>query len=186
MGIRLLASAAMTCLALTAAALPTPIAAQTAAQHTALASDSSFIETAMSLGLLQVKLGQMAQDQATSEVVRDYGKRIVEDYGRVNAQLAAGAKQAAYPHPVLLRPHQKVVDRFNYMSKSHFDKEYMAETVGHHDEVVRLFQQEAKDGRVASLKQLAAALLPTLQQDQSLAHQAAGSVGADVTASASR
>ncbi len=190
MGIRFLATAAITSLVLNAIfsiLTPTTAAAQTAAQHTALATDSNFIQSAMSVGLLQAQLGKMAQEQGTNDVVRDYAKRIVADYATLNQQLATGARQAAYPHPVLLRPHQKIVDRFNYMSKSHFDKEYMVETVRQHDEAVRLFEQEAKDGKVASLKQLAASLLPDLQQDQALAQKAAGAVGAaEVTTSASR
>ena len=54
-----------------------------------------------------------------------------------------------------------------------------------HGEAVRLFQQESEGGRVASLKQLASSMLPTLQQHLALATQTAGSVGADVTATAS-
>jgi hypothetical protein len=51
--------------------------------------------------------------------------------------------------------------------------------------VVRLFQQESESGRIQSLKQLAARMLPELQQRLTLATQTAGSVGADVTASGS-
>jgi putative membrane protein len=163
----------------------TPAAAQTAAQHTALASDSNFIQTTMSLGLLQAKLGKLAQQKGTSEVVRDFGKRMVTDYSKINEQLAAAAKQAAYPHPVLLRPHQQIFDRFNTMGRGSFDQYYMAEMVSRHDESAALFAAEAKSGRVQSLKQLAAGLLPDMQRYQSLAAQAAGSVGVDVTASAS-
>src|SRR6476661_4241064 len=186
MTIKLFAPAAVTGLLLTAIAVPVTAAAQTAAQHEALASDSAFIQTAGSLALLQVKLGKLAQEQGSSEAVRDFGKRMVADYTKASEQLAAGAKQAAYPKPVLLRPHQKVFERFNFMSKSDFDKKYMAEMVGQHDEAVRLFEQEAKHARVQSLRHLAASLLPDVQQDQSVAIQAAGSVGADVTATASR
>jgi hypothetical protein len=39
-------------------------------------------------------------------------------------------------------------------------------------------------GRVASLKQLATSMLPTVQQHMTLATQTAGAVGADVTATA--
>jgi putative membrane protein len=186
MGIRLLAPAALTCLLLNTTATLTPAAAQTAAQHTALASDSNFIQMAMSLGLLQVKLGKLAQNKGSSDAVKEFGKRMVADYSKVNEQLAAGAREAAYPHPVLLRPHQQTFDRFNTMSRSSFDKSYTAEMVARHGEAAQLFADEAKAGKVQSLKQLAATLLPDVQQDQSLALQAAGSPWADVTASASR
>jgi len=185
MGIRFLASAAAAALLLHTLATVTPATAQTAAQHTALASDSNFIQTTMSLGLLQVKLAKLAQQKGSSEVVRDFGKQILTDYSKINEQLAAAAKQAAYPHPVLLRQHQQTFDRFNTMGRSSFDQDYMAEMVSRHGETAALFVAEAKGGKVQSLKQLATTLLPDVQRYQSLAAQAAGSVGADVTASAS-
>jgi putative membrane protein len=181
---RLLAPAAAA-LILTALATPTPASAQTAAQHVALASDSAFLQTVGSLGLLQVKLGKLAEQKASSDVVKDFGKRMATEYAEANEQLAAGAKQAAYPRPVLLRQHQQIFDRFNTMGKSSFDKNYMAEMVSEHDEAARFFEQEAKDGRIASLKQLAAGMLSDAQQRQSLASQTASSVGADVTATTS-
>jgi len=181
---RLLAPAAAA-LVLTALATPIPASAQTAAQHVALASDSTFLQTVGSLGLLQARLGKLAQQKASSDVVKDFGKRMETEYAQANEQLAAGAKQAAYPKPVLLRQHQQIFDRFNTMGKSSFDKNYMAEMVSEHDEAARLFEQEAKDGRIASLKQLAAGMLSDAQQRQSLANQTASSVGADVTATTS-
>jgi hypothetical protein len=54
--------------------------------------------------------------------------------------------------------------------------------VAQYGDAVRLFQQEADKGRVASLKQLATSMLPTVQQHMTLATQTAGAVGADVTA----
>jgi len=181
---RLLAPAAAA-LVLTALATPIPASAQTAAQHVALASDSTFLQTVGSLGLLQARLGKLAQQKASSDVVKDFGKRMETEYAQANEQLAAGAKQAAYPKPVMLRQHQQIFDRFNTMGKSSFDKNYMAEMVSEHDEAARLFEQEAKDGRIASLKQLAAGMLSDAQQRQSLANQTASSVGADVTATTS-
>jgi hypothetical protein len=56
--------------------------------------------------------------------------------------------------------------------------------VAQYGDAVRLFQQEADKGRVASLKQLATSMLPTVQQHMTLATQTAGAVGADVTATA--
>ncbi len=183
---RLLAPAAIACLSLTTMVRLTPAAAQATAQHAALASDSSFMQTAGSLGLLQVKLAKLAQDKASSEAVRDFGKRMVADYAKANDELAAGARTAAYPRPVLLREHQQIFNRFNSMGRSDFDKNYMAEMVSEHGDMARLFEQEAKDGRVQSLKQLAASMLPAVQQHQALAGQTAGTVGADVTATTSQ
>jgi putative membrane protein len=177
--VRSLASAALAGLVLTAAVGPTQAVAQQA-----MASDSVFILKAASLGLLQAKLGKVAQEKGSSPSVRDFGKRMVADYTKANEELAAGAKQAAYPAPVLLREDRQVYDRLSGTGRGSFDQKYMAQMVAQYADAVRLYQQEADKGRVALLKQLATSLLPTVQQHMSLATQTAGAVGADVTAAA--
>jgi putative membrane protein len=161
-------------------------AAQAAAQQPkSLASDSVFIQRASSVGLLQAKLAQLAEKKATSPAVVEFGKRMVTDYSKENDDLKAAAKQAAFPAPALLREHQQVFDRFNGMGRSSFDKAYMTEVVARQNEQVQLMKQESTSGRVQSLKQLAARMLPESQQRLSLATQTAGSVGADLSVSSS-
>jgi putative membrane protein len=176
-----LASAVVTSLLLSAAVGAAPAAAQ----QRSLVSDSIFIQKASSVGLLQVKLGKLAEKEGSSPAVVEFGKRMVTDYSKANEELAAAAKQAAFPAPVLLREHKLVFDRIDRMGRSSFDKAYMAEMVKQHSEEVRLFQRESERGRVQSLKHLASRMLPDLQQRLTLATETAGSVGADVTASSS-
>ena len=175
-----LVSAAVTGLFLSVAVGPAPAAAQ---QPKSLASDSVFIQRAGSVGLLQMKLGQLAETQGTSSAVVEFGKRMVTDYSKANEELKTAAKGAGFPGPVLLRQDQQIFDRFNGMGRSSFDKNYMAEMVKQHREEVRLFQGESAGGRVQSLKQLASRMLPEMEQRLGLATETAGSVGADVTAS---
>jgi len=179
MVVKFLAPATLAGLVLTAALSPVQAVAQAAA-----VTDSSFILTAGSFGLLQAKLGKLAEEKGSSPAVKDYGKRMTADYSKINEQLEAAAKQAAYPKPVMLREHQQTYERFLRMGKGSFDKKYMAEAVSDHTDAVRLYQRQAETGRVASLKQLAATLLPEVQQHMELATQTASSVGAEVTATA--
>lgn len=157
-----------------------PAAAQ---QPKSLASDSVFIQRAGSVGLLQVKLGQLAEKKGSSPAVVEFGKRMVADYSKANEEFKTAAKTAGFPVPVLLRQDQQTFDRFNGMGRSSFAKAYMAEMVKQHREEVRLFQGESAGGRVQSLKQLASRMLPEMEQRLNLATETAGSVGADVTAS---
>jgi putative membrane protein len=177
MVVKFLASALVTGLLLTAKVG----AAQTAAPDASLGADSSFIATAGSLGLLQVQLGKLAQQKGKSSEVKAFGARMVAEYSKLNEELAAGAKGAAYPAPVILRDHQKTLDLFVNTAGGSFDKKYMAEMVNEHGEAARLYQQESEHGRVTSLKELASRLLPTVQQHQSLARETAGQVGVEVT-----
>jgi putative membrane protein len=186
MVVKFRASAAVTAFLLSATVGATQAAAQVIAQPTVAASDSAFLQMVSSLGLLQAKLGKLAEDKASSPAVREFGKRMVADYSKVNEQLATAAKQAAYPAPVMLRQHQQLYDRFVRMGGSSFDKKYMAEAVNDHGLAVNLYRQESESGRVASLKQLASSTLPTAEEHLTLATETARSVGADVTATASR
>src|SRR5262245_19510452 len=106
MVVKFLASALVTGLLLNA----NPSAAQTAAKDATLSSDSSFIVTASSLGLLQVQLGKLAQQKGSSPAVKEFGQRMIAEYSKLNPELAAASKQAAYPSPVILRQHQKILD----------------------------------------------------------------------------
>ena len=180
MVVKNLISAAVTGLFLSASVGPAPAAAQ---QPKSLASDSVFLQRAGSAGLLQVKLGQLAEKKGSSPAVVEFGKRMVTDYSKANEELKAAAKGAGYPAPVLLRQDQQIFDRFQGKGRSSFDKAYMAEMVKQHSEEVRLFRGESAGGRVQSLKQLASRMLPEMEQRLGLATETAGSVGVDVTAS---
>lgn len=178
MGVKHLISATATALLLSAAVNAAPAAAQ---QSITLATDSSFIQMAGSVGLLQVKLGKLAASKGSSPAVVDLGKQMVADYAKANESLAAAAKQAAYPKPVLLRQHQQLFDRFNGLGRSDFDKAYVAEMVKRHREEVQLFREESGNGRVASLKALASGMLPEVERRMTLATQTASTLGVDVT-----
>jgi putative membrane protein len=169
--------AAVTGLILSAVAGTVPLAAQQ------VASDSIFIQTASSAGLLQVKLGQLAEKKGSSPAVVDFGKRMVADYTKANEVFATAAKQAAFPSPLLMRQHQQIFNRFQSIGRSSFDKAYMGEMVKQHSEEVRLFQGESKDGRVQLLKELASKMLPDLEQRLAVATETGRSIGASVTAS---
>jgi putative membrane protein len=183
MVVKNLVSAAVAGLLLSAAVGLAPAVAQ---QPKSLASDSVFITRAGSAGLLQVKLGKLAEKKGTSAAVVEFGKEMVAHYSKANEELKAAAKGAGFPTPVLLRQDQLIFDRFNGMGRSSFDKAYMAEMVERQDEEARLFQGESAGGQVQSLKQLASRMLPDTQQRLGLVRQTAGSVGVNVSASTSQ
>jgi putative membrane protein len=183
MVVKNLASIAVTALLLSYGGGTAPVAAQ---QPKSLAPDSVFIQKASSVGLLQVKLAQLAEKKGSSAAVVEFGKRMAADYSKANEALKEAAKQAAFPAPVMLRQDQQTLDRFEATGGRSFDKAYMAEMVKQHSEEVQLFQRESTGGRVQSLKQLATGMLPEMQQRLSLATETGRSVGVDVTASSSQ
>ena len=183
MVVRYLAPAAVTALLLsTTGGLGQASARQLAAQQVSrtAVSDSSFLQMAGSLGLLQVKLGKLAEEKGTSPAVRDFGKRMVADYSKANEEIAAAAKGSAYPAPVILRQHAQLYERFVRMGKGSFDKKYMAAMVADHKKDIAKFKKASKTAKDADLKAWVDKTLPTLEKHLEQAKATAQQVGVKV------
>src|SRR6185503_6216295 len=50
-------------------------------------SDSAFIKEAAQGGMLEVELGKAAQDKASNDKVKDFGKRMEQDHSKANDEL---------------------------------------------------------------------------------------------------
>lgn len=145
-------------------------------------ADSAFIQKAASGGLLEVRLGKMAQQKAQNPAVKQFGRRMVTDHSKANQQLAAAARQVGVQPPTKLAPqHQEEVKQLSGKSGKDFDRAYMDLMVKDHIEDIREFQQEASSGSAPAIKQFASQTLPTLEQHFTLAKQVAVQVGADTT-----
>jgi putative membrane protein len=152
------------------------------AQPAGVRADSEFIHKAASGGLLEVRLGQLAQQKAQSPAVKQFGRRMVTDHSKANMQLSAIAKQGGVNLPAKLDPkHQREVDQLSAKSGKDFDKAYMSLMVKDHVEDVQEFQREATSGTAPRVRDFAAQTLPTLQEHLALAKQTAAQVGADTT-----
>jgi len=61
--------------------------------------DRKFIMNAAHGGMMEVKLGQMAADKATSADVKAFGQRMVDDHSKANTELMALASQKGVALP---------------------------------------------------------------------------------------
>lgn len=151
---------------LSVAAQPATDQAPAQAPNTTLAKqDSDFFEDAAQGGLLEVRLGQLAVKNATNEEVRKFAQRMIDDHTKVNTQLAQiGHQKKGITVPSALdKKHQKEVDKLAQQTGAKFDRDYMSRMIDDHENDVKAFDKQAKDGKDPDLKQLAAGALPTLQ-----------------------
>ncbi len=146
-------------LALTAGA---PLAARPAAAQ--VRSDADFVREAAQGGLAEVELGRLAADRAEREDVRSFGRRMVQDHGAANAELAALAarENLAVPNDLDAR-HQAVRDRLAGLQGAAFDRAYMDEMVEDHRQDVALFEWHARHGQDPDLRAWSAGTLPVLR-----------------------
>ena len=136
-----------------------------------------FVKQAAAGGMAEVKLGQLAQQKATSADVKAFGKRMEDDHSKVNGELKqlAADKKVTLPQG-LDSKHQALYDRLSKLSGSQFDKTYMSEMVRDHQQDVAEFQKAAKSND-AQVKDFASRTLPTLEDHLREAQQIASSEG---------
>jgi len=140
-------------------------------------SDSGFIKEAAQGGMMEVELGKAAQDKASNEKVKDFGKRMEQDHSKANDEL----KKIASDKGVQLssdldKKHKSKVDKLTKLSGVEFDRQYMRDMVSDHKEDVKKFQNEADKGKDADLKKFASQTLPTLKEHLQLAESTADAV----------
>ena len=139
--------------------------------------DSDFIKEAAQGGMMEVQLGKAAQDKASNEKVKEFGKRMEQDHSKANDEL----KKIASDKGVQLssdldKKHKSKMDKLTKLSGAEFDRQYMRDMVSDHKDDIKKFQNEADKGKDADLKKFASQTLPTLKEHLQLAESAADAV----------
>jgi putative membrane protein len=126
-------------------------------------SDKQFAREAASGGLAEVKLGQLALDKGSSDAVKTFGRKMVDDHTKANSELQAAAAKANFAFPTTVKPSdQATCDRLSKLNGAAFDRAYARYMVQDHIHDVAAFKQEANYGKDPSIKAFASATLPTL------------------------
>jgi putative membrane protein len=134
--------------------------------------DMEFATKAAEGGLKEVRLGELAQQQAEREEVRQFGQRMVEDHGQANEQLMQIARDKGVELPQELADEdQQLHDELQQKSGAEFDQAYMDEMVRDHEEDVEEFRQYLEAGQDPDLTGFAEQTLPVLEEHLQLAQQ---------------
>lgn len=143
------------------------------ATHTKTA-DQTFMKDAAQGGVAEVELGQLAQQKAQSQEVKDFGQRMVTDHTKANDQLKQVASQEGVTLPTEPNAKQKAEKaRLEKMSGNQFDKAYMNMMLTDHKKDIAEFKREAAHGQNPQVKEFAHSTLPTLEAHLSEAEKIA-------------
>lgn len=150
---------------------PTGQAAEGQVQkHRLSARDRSFAQEAAMGGLAEVELGKLAQQNAQSDDVKQFGGRMVQDHSNANQQLMPILSADGIPVPQQLdAAHRKTYDRLSKMRGGEFDRAYMRDMVQDHERDVKRFRLEAEHANNPDLKNFAQNTLPVLEQHLKMA-----------------
>lgn len=154
----------------------TPLYAQ--GQIAQLSQDSKIIFKIAGSNLLEIRLGQLAQEKATSPAVKTFGQQMVTEHTNMHNQLTAlVSKNGGQFKPGMSKENQQEVERLEKLSGAEFDRSYMSSMVQHHQEDVAYLQNEGQAARSSEARQLVASGLPVLQQHLNMAMQVGSQVG---------
>jgi putative membrane protein len=126
-------------------------------------SDKQFAREAAAGGFAEVKLGQLAIDKGSSDSVKRFAQKMVDDHTKANTELEAAAAKSNIALPTTVKPaDQATYDRLSKLSGAAFDRAYARDMVQDHIHDVAAFKQEANYGKDPAIKAFASATLPTL------------------------
>jgi putative membrane protein len=127
-------------------------------------ADRKFMREAASGGKAEVELGQLALQKASSDDVKKFGQRMVDDHSKANDQLKQIAASEGVNLPSGLNAKDEATkDRLSKLSGEQFDKAYMADMLKDHKNDIAAFQKEKSTGHDPQVKDFAAQTLPTLR-----------------------
>ena len=127
-------------------------------------ADSKFAVEAASGGMMEVQLGELAQQKASSQRVKDFGAMMVRDHSKANDELKslAGMKNLTLP-PAPGEEHMNHIKNLTEKSGKEFDKDYMKMMVDDHQDDVDKFEKASNDANDADIKAFASKTLPVLR-----------------------
>jgi len=151
-----------------ALALATTSWAQSRTQNAVTQSGSAdleFILEAAQGGMGEVELGKVAAQQGTSDEVKKFGQRMVDDHSKGEEELKTIAQHRGITLPSELDSKDKaLMTRLSKLHGSSFDRTYMRNMVTDHKQDVAAFRHEATSGKDPEVKAWAAKMLPTLEE----------------------
>ena len=128
------------------------------------AADKKFMREAAEGGLAEVELGKLATEKASSEEVKKFGQRMVDDHSKANEELKQLASSKSVNLPSDLTAKDKMTkERLSKLSGESFDRAYMQDMVKDHKKDVADFARESNRAKDPDVKQFASKTLPTLK-----------------------
>jgi putative membrane protein len=106
--------------------------------------DKMFLRKAAEGGIAEVKLGQLAAQKGSSDDVKAFGQKMVDDHTRLNLEMAQVADSMGVMLPKSMnKEDQAEYDKLNALSGNAFDIEYLTFMVKDHHKDLHEFRMEA-------------------------------------------
>jgi putative membrane protein len=159
---RMLAMAAATLVAGTAAFAQQPAPAEAVVFANKVASANTF----------EIQSSELAKDHSQSQDVKSFAEQMIKDHTRAGNDFKSAVAEARILPPPREAPNarqQAILAKLKNAQGAAFDKAYVSAQLAAHKEAVSLFRDYGKSGRAAPLEHFAQSTLPTLEHHLSMA-----------------
>lgn len=127
-------------------------------------NSSEFATEASSGGMMEVSLGQLAEQKASNPRVKAFGAMMVSDHSKANTELKNITDAKSFQVPSgLEQKHQKHIDDLSKKEGKDFDKAYMKMMTDDHEKDIKAFEKAAANSSDAAIKDFASRTLPVLR-----------------------
>ncbi|HEY0255951.1 MAG TPA: DUF4142 domain-containing protein [Candidatus Methylacidiphilales bacterium] len=127
-------------------------------------SDRQFIVKAAQGGMTEVELGKLAQEKAASPDVKQFGARMVTDHSKADADLKVLAEKKGVNVPDSLdSKHKAMVEHFQHLSGSAFDRAYVKAMVRDHQTDATEYREESTSAQDPDVKTYAGDTLKVIE-----------------------
>jgi len=143
-----------------------------------MSTERNFAQELAHANIAEIELGNLAQQKASNNAVRDFGSRMVNDHTNLNNQLKEWARTNHVSLPTA--PSSAQADqkrRLEALTGEAFDRAYLDYMLSDHRHDVKQVQDLAEHAQDPQVKQLAEKCLPKLQDHLRLAENIAGQIG---------
>jgi len=127
------------------------------------AKDKTFMKKAAKGGMMEVTMGKMAEQNAQSDDVKSFGKRMVTDHSKANDELKSIASKKGVQLPSK-----------EHSGKWTSDKAYMDMMIKDHEKDLAEFKEEASSGSDPDVKKFADDTAKMVQEHLDLAKETQG------------
>lgn len=141
-------------------------------------ADQKFVMDAALGGMMEVELGRWAAQKGTTDGVKQFGRRMVDDHSKANTDLSSLASRKGITLPTALdEKHQAQITKITRMTGADFDRAYIKMMLSDHKKDVSEFEKQSTKGADADIKAFAGTTLPTLQEHLTMIQALSGTTG---------
>jgi putative membrane protein len=127
-------------------------------------ADRDFVEKAAESGHAEVSMGKAAAGSRNA-AIRDFGRRMVEEHGRMNDELAGIARRKGVTPPASPDVGSQAKGAVtSVLPGQAFDTQYVSSQLDDHRETLQLLQRQAQAGQDPDLKAFARKYMPVVQR----------------------